>query len=46
MRYAYPPFPRTPCRQRLGLLFLSLPRRLITGRFGDLTPRGPDDPLA
>jgi hypothetical protein len=38
--------PRSLYRWQLGLLLSGLPRRLIAGRFGDLTPRGPDDPLA
>ena len=37
--------PRPLFRWQLGLLFLSLPRRLIAGRFGDLPPSGPDDAL-
>lgn len=34
-----------PLRWQLGLLLLSLPRRLIPGCFGNLPPGGFDDPL-
>jgi hypothetical protein len=37
--------PRPRYRWLLGLLFSGLPRRFIAGRFGDLAPRGPDEPI-
>lgn len=37
--------PRPLYRWQLGLLLLSLPRRLIPRGFGDLAPRGADEPV-
>jgi hypothetical protein len=37
--------PRPLYRWQLGLLALSLPRRLIPGRLRDLAPSSTDDPL-
>ncbi len=48
MRHSDAPCPSRlfgPLRWQLGLLLLSLPRRLIPGCFGNLSPGGFDDPL-
>jgi hypothetical protein len=37
--------PRPLLRWQLGLLFASLPRRLISSRLGDFLPGGADEPL-
>jgi hypothetical protein len=37
--------PRPPYRWQRGLLLRGLPRRFIPGRFGDLPPGRPDQPV-